>query len=140
MDAAVVTDLDAGRDHDFPGMIVGIGEISGIAPYSVLCAGFNSDAPFEIAKSSTRSTSSIELQFHASVMPRNAGGRGSCGSVTSCAGSSHGNSASAASVEKRDGLARLAKFSDEAERLVERDAGAHVADAEGDNGQTRNGW
>jgi hypothetical protein len=28
----VVADLDAGRDHDFPGMAVGIAEIAGVPP------------------------------------------------------------------------------------------------------------
>jgi hypothetical protein len=76
MHAAVVAGLDFGCDHDLPGMAAGIGEIAEIAAIIVLCAGFTSSAPFETTKSSTVSTSSSERQFHADVMPRNAGGRG----------------------------------------------------------------
>jgi hypothetical protein len=30
MNPAIVADLDAGRDHDFPGVVVGIAEIAGV--------------------------------------------------------------------------------------------------------------
>jgi len=40
MNPTVVTDLDAGCDHDFPGMVVRIGEITGIAAVVGLVRGF----------------------------------------------------------------------------------------------------
>jgi hypothetical protein len=44
----------------------------------------------------------------------------------------------AAGLEERDGLAGCAKFSRKTQRLVKRDTGAHVADAERDHGEARN--
>src|SRR5204862_686252 len=35
----VVADFDAGRDHDFPGMVVGIGEIAGVTAIIGLVRG-----------------------------------------------------------------------------------------------------
>src|SRR5205085_1125065 len=43
-----------------------------------------------------------------------------------------------AGLEEGDGLARRAKFSDEAQRLIERDADGHVVDTERDGGEPRN--
>ena len=39
MNPAVLADLDAGGDHDFPGMVVGIAEISGVAAIGGLMRG-----------------------------------------------------------------------------------------------------
>jgi len=92
MHAPILSDLDIGGDHGLPGMAVGIGEIAPITAIVGLSAGLTSFAPFEMANSITASTSSVELQFHASVMPRNACGRGWSGRLASSASWPHGNS------------------------------------------------
>ena len=74
--------------QDLPGMAVKIGEIPGIAAVIGLSRGLEEFRTLDTSKSGTASTSPAELQFQASVMPRNACGRGFADSATS----SHGQS------------------------------------------------
>jgi hypothetical protein len=54
MHAPVFANLDVGRDHDFPGMVIGIGKISGIAAVISLMRRLQQRrSPCEIAKSMT---------------------------------------------------------------------------------------
>ena len=142
MNPAIVADLDARGDHDLPGMVVRIGEISRIAAIFGLVRGLQQRArPWRRRNSSTGSTSSVEPQFQASVTPRNACGRGWSGKrrimrqLIPRKQPEHRRRRCRRMRPPR----RLRETScAKPERFVERDAGAHVADAERDDGQAWN--
>jgi hypothetical protein len=69
--------LDAGRDHDFPGVVVGIAEIAGVTAVLGLVRGLSTARRRRRCEIQRRiDFLDVELQFQASVAPRKVFGRG----------------------------------------------------------------
>src|SRR5689334_987055 len=136
----VVADLDAGRNHDFPRIAVGIDEIPGIASIVGAARGFQQRRAFRDREFEHR----IDLFGRIAVPGERKAAEGGRlflvrqGRISSQFRARKQRDDGAAGVEERHRLAGCAEFSLKAQSLIEGDAFPDVADAECDDGESRN--
>src|SRR6478752_6746341 len=142
MNPPVFTDLDAGCDHDFPGMIVGICKISGVTAIVGLVSWPQQRGPL----------GNREIQHRIDLLGRGAipGERGSTKGLwprlvrkrdvlrqlIPREQPDHGP----ACIKESNRLSGRAYLSRKTQCFIKRDTGAHVADAERNDRKARNWW
>src|SRR5690242_2869909 len=138
MYAPVTPDVDARCNHDFPGMAVRVGKISGITAVVGRFRGFQEFRAFRYREIQHRvdflGRVAIPGERHAPkrLRPRIVRQGHVVGKLVPWEQPDHGR----AGLEERDRLASGAELSRKTKGFVEGDALAHVRDAEGDDGQT----